>query len=83
LAFIEPSFPRLAWLRRVGNKHQLSGIEKVKITAVRLDEAAFVCLQLGLALPPASLAKTLTGFIGQLESRANSQPRMMVIPSIT
>lgn len=29
-----PSFPRLARLRRVGNKHQLSGIEKVKRIAV-------------------------------------------------
>lgn len=47
MAFIEASFPRLTRLRRVGNKHQLSGIEKVKRIALRLDEAAFVCLQLG------------------------------------
>ena len=28
-------------------EHRLSGIEKVKRIAVRLDEAAFACLQLG------------------------------------
>jgi hypothetical protein len=47
MALIEPSFPRLTRLRRVGDKHQLSGIEKVKRIAVRLDEGAFVRLHLG------------------------------------
>jgi hypothetical protein len=36
-ALIEPQFPAFARLRRVGNKHHLSGIEKVKRIAVRVS----------------------------------------------
>jgi hypothetical protein len=47
LAFIETQLPAFGPAEKSRDKHQLSGIEKVKRIAVRLDEAAFVCLQLG------------------------------------
>jgi hypothetical protein len=64
-------FPAFARLRRAGNKHHLSGIEKVHRIAVRVS--------MSRALPTASLPKTLQQVIEQLESKVHSQPRMSVI----
>jgi hypothetical protein len=72
-------FPAFARLRRVGNKHHLSGIEKVKRIAVRVSMKPLRSVFSRLALPPASLPKTFQRVIEQLESKVHSQLRMPVI----
>jgi hypothetical protein len=72
IAFIEPAVPAFARLIRAGDKHHLSGIEKVKTKAVRVSMSRFAVSSAGLALPTAGLPRTYQWIIDNLKARRSA-----------